>query len=168
MATVTLKAKEGAAPGFRGFLGWLAAVHPRIYNAVAVSTPEIVAAIENDNSPGSRLGNLSPAPTVNTGSGEFVSGSAVVPGTGAASSMQSLITTITQAGAAYLSLDQQKRVLAIQLDRARRGLPPLDVGAYMDPNQGVNVGINQGTQRTLLYLVGGLGAVFLLSRLLKR
>ena len=179
---VTLKAKEGAAPGWPGFLAWLAAVHPNVYSAVEVAQPDIVDAIETAKvSPGARLNGLnfasnpewawnlgSVASPVPAGPVDASPGSVIVPGTGVSNSIQSLIQTVTQAGAAYLSLDQQKRVLKMQLDRARQGLPPLDVGAYLDPNQGLNVGLNTGTQRTLLYVVGGLGAVFLLSRLLKR
>lgn len=180
---VTLKAKEGAAPGWPGFLAWLAAVHPNVYSAVEVAQPDLVDAIETAKvSPGARLNGLNfasdpewawnlggPAAVVAGGSIPNANPAAVVvEGTGATSRIQSLIQTVTQAGAAYLSLDQQKRVLNMQLDRARQGLPPLDVGAYLDPNQGLNVGINQSTQRTILLVAAGLGGVFLLSRLLKR
>jgi hypothetical protein len=77
------------------------------------------------------------------------------------------VTSVTKAAAAILPLAQQQKVLNLQLKRAQAGLPPLNVGAYIDPNQGFNVGLGAGTQKTLLYLGGGLAAAWILTRVLK-
>lgn len=146
---VILKAKAGATPGYPGFVGWLAATHPKLYSVVSASAPEPLMAIENMRNPASRL----------TGT---------EGGTPPPSALQNFVTTVVQAGATVLPLIQQQKVLKLQLQRAQAGLPPLDVGAYIDPNAGFNVGINPGTQKVLLWLGGGVVGAFLLSRVLGR
>jgi hypothetical protein len=153
MAKVRLEAKKGASPGWPGFVGWLATVHPKLYDTVRVTQPGIVASIESNRSNGSVL------------SGD----EAGVPGAAtSASALQTLAQTVVQAGATILPLIQQQKVLKLQLERAKQGLPPLDVGAYIDPNQGVNVGLTPATQKTLLWLGGGVVGAYLLTRLLGR
>lgn len=145
---VRLHAKEGAAPGWPGFLAWLAATHPDVYNRVAVMSPNFVGAMTSNNNTGSAVlglsGDATPAPT----------------------NVQQFIAVATQAAGAILPLVQQQKILKMQLQRAQQGLPPLDVGAYIDPNQGVQFGLNQGTQRTVLWLGGGLLAAVVLARVL--
>lgn len=148
---VRLEAKDGATPGWPGFVGWLAATHPKLYNVVRVSAPGIVAGIESNHTNGSVL----------AGDGD------AAPNT-SANALQTLAQTVVQAGAAILPLVQQQKVLKLQLERAKQGLPPLDVGAYIDPNQGVNVGLTPATQKTLLWLGGGLAGALLLTRILGR
>lgn len=149
---VILKARVGAAPGLPGFVGWLAATHPALYNRVAVSVPNQLNAIESMGASGSHL--MGDAPTT----APSVSGTA----------LQQFVSTVAQAGAAVLPLIQQQKVLKLQLQRAQQGLPPLDVGAYIDPNAGLNVGINPATQKVLLWLGGGVVGAWLLTRLMKR
>ena len=79
-----------------------------------------------------------------------------------------IISTITQAAAAFLPLYNQQQLLRVQLERARAGKPPLDTSAYESATQGINVGVNRSTQNTLLWLAGGLAGVYLISKLLKR
>jgi hypothetical protein len=150
---VILRPKAGATPGLPGFVGWLAAVHPKLYSMVQASAPNQVSAIENMRSPGAQLSGDVPAPTAPS-----ISGTA----------LQQFVSTVTQAGAAILPLVQQQKILNLQLQRAKQGLPPLDVGAYIDPNQGLNVGLNPATQRTLLWLGGGLFGAWVLTRVLRR
>lgn len=75
-----------------------------------------------------------------------------------------LLSNAADAYKTYLTVNQQRELLAIQNQRAREGLPPLDVSQY---TPGVNVGIASDTQRTLLMIAGGVGVLFLASRLLK-
>lgn len=145
---IMLKSKDGSAPGFPGFIAWLASTHPQVYNMVAVAEPEATQFYESDHASGSLLSGDEPAPQ--------------------ASRVQQFVDAITSAGSALLSLNQQKKILAVQLDRAKRGLQPLDVGAYVDPNQGVNVGLNPATRKTMLWLGGGLLAAVVLTRVLGR
>ena len=67
--------------------------------------------------------------------------------------LQRLLPTVVAA-------DQQRRVLALQLERARAGLPPIDAGAY---GAGVRVGLDDRTAGLLL--AGGAAlALFMLLR----
>ena len=63
---------------------------------------------------------------------------------------------------ALVMTDQQRRLLNVQIDRAQKGLPPLDLTNYT--GVGVRVGIAPQTQQLLIY--GGLAllAVLLLRR----
>ena len=63
---------------------------------------------------------------------------------------------------ALIMTDQQRRLLNVQIDRAQKGLPPLDLTNYT--GVGVRVGIAPQTQQLLIY--GGLAllAVLLLRR----
>lgn len=60
---------------------------------------------------------------------------------------------------------QQKQLLDIQVERARQGLPAIDAGQY---GAGVNVGLNNDTQKFIMYGALGLGALFLFSTLARR
>lgn len=62
--------------------------------------------------------------------------------------------------------NQQRQLMQINIDRAKAGLPPIDVSAYS--GVGVNVGLSQGTQQLVLYLALGAGALLLLNTLMKR
>jgi len=44
---------------------------------------------------------------------------------------------------------QQRELMKINVERAKKGQPPLDMAAYS--NVGVNVGVSQGTQQFLTY-----------------
>ncbi len=71
------------------------------------------------------------------------------------------ISALSRAATTVLMTDAQRRLLNIQLERARAGLPPLDSSQY---GLGVSVGIGADTQRMLL--IGGavLLGMFLLMR----
>lgn len=56
---------------------------------------------------------------------------------------------------------QQAQLLHIQTERAKAGLPPLDVSKY---GVGVSVGLSPDTQKVLLLGALALGGLFLLSR----
>jgi hypothetical protein len=59
---------------------------------------------------------------------------------------------------------QQKQLLDVQVQRARAGQPPLNVSNYAP---GINVGVNQDTQKLLVYAALGLGALFVFSTFMK-
>lgn len=151
---VRLEAKQGATPGWPGFVGWLSVVHPQLYNAAKVYDPGVVASIETDHSNGSRL---------LAGADEAAPGAAT-----SQTALANFANAVLAAGSTILPLVQQQKVLKLQLERAKQGLPPLDVGAYIDPNQGVNVGLTPATQKTLLWLGGGVLGAILLTRVLGR
>lgn len=156
MAKVRLEAKRDAAPGWAGFFAWAASVHPKLYNKLRVMDPDFVQAMEQQHTAGSVI-----LPGL---SGDDIPAAAAP----AKSTVQQFLQVATQAASAILPLVQQQKILKVQLQRAQAGLPPLDVGAYVDPNQGVNVGLNPSTQKTLYWLGGGVLAAYVLSRVLAR
>ena len=174
--TVIVRPKPGAAPGLPGFLGWVAATHPELYNYIRVSLPDYVGDIEGPRSGAMMLGAIdAPALSVDpislpTPNFTFDQATpvATAANTGPTSSVWSQITdTIKNAAAVILPTIQQQKLLGVQLDRAKAGLPPLDLSRYESASQGLNVGVNASTQRTLLYLGLGLGAIYLASTLFK-
>lgn len=77
---------------------------------------------------------------------------------------QSFLQTLAQTATTYLTLDQQKELLRIQNERARQGLPPLDVSQY---TPGVSVGVESSTRNTALLVVGLLVGGMLLAKAIK-
>lgn len=78
---------------------------------------------------------------------------------------QSVLQNLTQAGTVYLSLQQQKQLNEINLQRAQQGLPPIDASQYQ---AGVNVGVSNSTQNTVLIVVGVLAAAWIVSSMVRR
>ena len=62
--------------------------------------------------------------------------------------------------------EQQRQLMQLNIERARQGLPPVDINRYS--GVGVNVGLSQGTQNLVLYLALGAGALILLNAFMKR
>ena len=60
--------------------------------------------------------------------------------------------------------DQQRKILQIQTERARQGLPPLDASQY---GVGVNVGLSSDTKQLMGYALAGV-ALLVVPMLLKR
>lgn len=56
---------------------------------------------------------------------------------------------------------QQRQLMELNIERARQGLPPIDINAYS--GVGVNVGLSRGTQQLVTYALIGLGAILLLN-----
>lgn len=80
------------------------------------------------------------------------------PGESWMSTLQRLLPTLA-------STYQQSQLLQVQVDRAKAGLPPLDVSQYA---AGVNVGLSPDTQKFLLIGGGLLVGLFALSALSRR
>lgn len=77
---------------------------------------------------------------------------------------QQILNTLTQAGTAYLSIEQQRELNKANLLRAQQGLPAINSLQYQT---GVNVGLGSDTQNTLLWIAGGIAGVWLLTSVLK-
>ncbi len=73
---------------------------------------------------------------------------------------QDWITTFARAVATVQMADSQRRLINLQLERARQGLPPLDASAY---TPGVSIGLSPQLEKGLL--LGG--AALLLWLMLK-
>lgn len=61
---------------------------------------------------------------------------------------------------------QQEQLMQLNIERARQGLPPIDINRYS--GVGVNVGLSAGTQQLVTYALLGLGAIVLLNTFMKR
>lgn len=62
--------------------------------------------------------------------------------------------------------NQQRELMQLNIERARQGLPPIDINRYT--GVGVNVGLSQGTQNLVLYLALGAGALILINSFMRR
>jgi hypothetical protein len=79
------------------------------------------------------------------------------------SSSQPWYETLASALPLLIMTEQQRQLLQVQVDRAKQGLPPLDVSQY---GAGVNVGLSQSTQQMFWWLGAGvvaLGALVFLA-----
>jgi hypothetical protein len=79
---------------------------------------------------------------------------------------ESWIDTAQKILTGLVMTEQQRQLMQLNIDRARQGLPPIDINRYT--GVGVNVGLSQGTQQLVLYLALGAGALILLNSLMKR
>jgi hypothetical protein len=59
--------------------------------------------------------------------------------------------------------EQQRELMQLNIERAKQGLPPVDINRYT--GVGVNVGLSQGTQQLATYALLGFGALILLGML---
>lgn len=81
------------------------------------------------------------------------SANTIAPGIVDAARMQSmpgesLIDSLARAISTVSLADAQRRLLNVQIDRAQRGLPPLNAAQY---GAGVNVGLSPDVQRLLMW-----------------
>jgi hypothetical protein len=67
-------------------------------------------------------------------------------------------------------LDTQNKIVAVQLDRAQKGLPPININTLQAglPQPTVRVGLSADTGKMVMYALLGLGALFVLPQLLRR
>lgn len=65
-----------------------------------------------------------------------------------------------------LMSEQQRNLMRLNIERARQGLPPIDIAQYT--GVGVNVGLSQGTQQLVTYALVAGGLLLLLNTFLKR
>jgi hypothetical protein len=165
---------KGAAAGWPGLMGWMAANHPQLYNYVKVSLPDLD--VEGVRSGASQLGYIGDdtSDLLDMNSNVGIPASAASEGITNSTPMMTsnwasqLAQTITSAGAAILPLVQQQKLLAVNVDRAAKGLPPVNISSYESATQGLNVGLNASTQKTLMYVAGGLALAYLASKVLHK
>lgn len=86
-----------------------------------------------------------------------------------ASWLDTIKNVISVASQAYLTkeqIDAQKKLTNMQLDRVSQGLPLLDIDPTSVglPGPSVRFGMTSDTKTMLMYGVGGLAALFLLSQ----
>lgn len=165
--TVTLRAKAGAAPGFAGFFGWLAATHPDLYSRAMAVLPNAanqygigasgshLAGLGDDSAAIQDLGM--PDLSQLSQAGSFgITDSTPLPTTSFADTIANTVKSLANT---VLPLISQKQILDVQLQRAKNGQPPLDTSAYF-ANAGMNVGLNSSTQKTFLMMAMIGGAAF--------
>jgi hypothetical protein len=165
--------KDGGAAGF---LLWLKS-DPVMAKVYARAKPQIDKLIAQKNAGFAGLGDLTdfmqpvqvdpslfPTPDVSV--------STTVPDSSGSSWTSTLSSLISAAGQAVLTGQQlvtANKVTNLQLTRAQSGLPPLNLSAYgVSTTPGLNLGLSSSTEKTVLYLGGGLLAVMLIGGLLKR
>ena len=73
------------------------------------------------------------------------------------------ISNVSRLMTALAMTEQQRQLLAVQVERARQGLPPLDVSNY-SAGANVNVGVSSDTKDLLTWLAIGFGALWLFNQ----
>ncbi len=71
------------------------------------------------------------------------------------------IDKLLQVATAYITTDAQRRLLNVQIERARAGMPPLDMSQY---GVGVNVGLSPETLKLIGLGLGAFALVYFVSR----
>jgi hypothetical protein len=148
-------APTGPARGGRGFFNWLKVAQPRIWKAtmLRVGDAEGLAGLGLTD-PNAATTAVSDAPVSNS----------------LADKIKDIVFGVSQAYLTAQQLSAQKKVLDMQLSRAKAGLPPLDLDLQQYGLTGpqVSVGLSSQTQTLLIIGVVGIAAVYLLPKLLKR
>lgn len=86
--------------------------------------------------------------------------------------LDSISSAIQAAGTAYLTktqIDSQQQIFNVNLQRAQQGLPPIPTNptAYGLPAPTVNFGLAAGTMQPILWVVGGVGLLWIVSQAMK-
>lgn len=140
--------------GMRGLFAWMATRQPRIHN-------KVMSQIRSTSLSGLGFEDVTQASAVTSEQGPV--------NTGIADRIKDILMGVSQA---YLTAEQmkmQKKVIDTQIARAQAGLPPLDIDlARYGVGPQATVGISADTQRLLLWVAAGLGAVYLVPKLLRR
>ena len=157
---VILRASTTLAPGWPGFMAWLAGAHPNLFALMQVKFPNLALYTQNgDPAPaiaGMRagLGDTSLTPidvtaqqmplpmTTDTSSGGWAS---------------QLVSALTQAAPTVIATVDQQKIFNTQLSRAQQGLAPLNTSSYGLPSMAGAF----STLSTPILLVGGLGVLLL-------
>ncbi len=143
----------GNPRGMRGFFAWLGTVQPRVAQAAFIKLRRPVM-----------LGSLGlTTPEEITTTEKPVAPSIL-------DRVKDIVLGASQAYLTYEQMQAQKKVMNLQLERARSGLPPLDITMeqYGLTGPQVSVGLSPATKTLLIYGGGALAAVYLLPKLLKR
>lgn len=133
-------------PGVPGLVRWIKRSHPGVYMELA---RRLQGAVELHG-----LGITAPT-------ADPVQAAVAQP-----SLWQNITNTVKDIVAVGLPLYQQNKIFALQVKRAEAGQPLLDPGAISDISS-VKVGVDSATRNTGLLIVGGLGLLWLVPKLLK-
>lgn len=174
MATkkVVLSAKKGAAPGFPGFFAWLADTHPELYSRAQVALPYYATNYgkSGGNAPNiavAGLGALGADDVLQDVSAPDFSGQAFNFGITDSTPLptsnfaDTIANTVKALATSILPVVGQQKILDVQIQRAKAGLPPLDTSQLSDA-AGLNVGLTSSTQKTFL-MIAGVGAAALIG-----
>lgn len=143
----------GNPRGMRGFFSWLGVSQPKIARAVMAKMRKPL-----------KLGSLGiTAP-------EEVTTTQAPVAPSLADKIKDLVLGVSSAYLTYEQMQAQKKVMALQLERARAGLAPLDINMeqYGLTGPQVSVGLSPQTKQLLIYGGGAAAAIYLLPKLLKR
>lgn len=137
------------AAGPEGFLKWVEDHDPALYmkirsflDAQGLTSSATVSGLGDD------AGTvLDPSTPVAGGSGSW------------ADALKTIVPTLVQG---Y----NQQRILSLQIDRAKQGMPPLDLSSYTG-DASIKAGLDSSSQKTLLIVAGILAAALVLPKLLR-
>jgi hypothetical protein len=101
------------------------------------------------------------------GIGDLISDAAGPAQSAAVSPSPAWLDTIKNVALTVLQTAQQKKVLDLQLARAKAGQPPLDIQDYMG-DASIRGGLDNSTQRMVFITVGALVGGLLLFKVLGR
>lgn len=77
----------------------------------------------------------------------------------------SMLSDLTKVIPAVLQYDMQRQLMLVNVDRAKKGLPPINTAQYAP---GVNVGVTDNTQKLILTGLGIFAGAWVLSSLIGR
>lgn len=133
--------------GWSGFSNWLQAKHPQVYR-------EVSRRLTNSGAL-SGLGFAAPV------------SDPIVAAAQNPSLLDKITSTIKDVVAVALPAYQQKKIIDVQLARAKQGLDPLNLNELSDLSS-VKVGVDSSTRNTGLIIAGVLAAVLIVPKLLRR
>jgi hypothetical protein len=184
--TVIMRPQPGAANGWPGFFGWLAATHPDVYNYAKVALPQrLSSSTEGHRTGGATLQGLfglgddstsgddttDPGLTTYDAGPIFVtpptvtvadSGETSSAPTFTAAGTAQIVNTLTSAATTLIPAINQQQIFQAQLSRAAAGLPPLNTAAYGLTTGGIATAL--GNPMTLLLIGGAVLAMVLLGK----
>ena len=127
---VILRASRTLAPGWPGFMAWLATAHPSLYALMQVRFPNLALYTQNGE----------PAPVI-AGLGDTsltpvdVTAQMLPTSSGSSGGWASdLVNALTSAAPTVISTIDQQKIFNTQLSRAQQGLPPLNTTSYGLPS----------------------------------
>lgn len=156
------------------FMTWLNQSFPQLYNALAPRVKEPATVVTS--------GAISPTPTASgskpknlSGLGQAdplenaVSNANTIYSAESAGGSSGILSdwgrTISDIAGKYLVIDQQRKLIDLNIKRAEQGLPPIDSTNY---GAAVAVGLSPQTQQLAYLALGGLVVVGLLGALRSR
>lgn len=144
------------ATGVQGFLQWVKARQPYLYRRIEKQLPK------------AGLAGLADTPLATVAVDASLVSTTGLPTSSSSPAIGDILKNLLMgAGQVVLTkqqLDAQKKILNLQLERARAGLPPADIDPtqYGLPGPNVKLGIDSDAKRVLMIGGGLLGGAFLL------